>query len=263
MNEATTWIDLTGKSAHVTGGARGIGAEIARVLTMAGADVMLSDVNIDGVRATADEIGASAMALDVSDPNAVEAAMRETVEQLGSLDILVNNAGLVTGYSGALADITNDMWDKLWSVNIGGLFYCTRAAVPYMKENGWGRIINISSTLGKTPGAGVTYDGSKAAISQMTRTLALELTRHNINVNALAPGPIWVQDTEPPEITGQIPPATGHPLADNTASRIARLPAGRWGQPKDVAKAALFLASELGDFISGAYLPVDGGWLTL
>ena len=263
MNEAAAWVDLSGKCAHVTGGAKGIGAAIARALSMAGARVMLSDVNVDDARATADEIGATAIALDVSDRAAVDAAMRETVEQLGGLDILVNNAGLFRGYGGLLADITDEMWRELWSVNVDGLFYCTRAAVPYMKERGGGRVINLASTQAISPGVGVTYDGSKAAITQMTRTLALELTPHNINVNALAPGPTWTNEGDPPVITGDPPPATGQPLTDHVANRIARLPAGRWGDPMDIGKVALFLASELSDFVTGAYLPVDGGFLTL
>ena len=119
------------------------------------------------------------------------------------------------------------------------------------------------STQAVTPGVGVTYDGSKAAVAQITKALALELASHRINVNTLAPGPTWVQGGEPPPVDGHPPPPTGDPLADTVADRIARLPAGHWGDPMEQGKAAVFLASAMSDFVTGAYLPVDGGWLVL
>ncbi|MEM7002904.1 MAG: SDR family oxidoreductase [Pseudomonadota bacterium] len=258
------WIDLSGKVAHVTGGASGIGAAIAKALSMAGAKVMISDVNATAATAYAEEIGAQAMTLDVSDAAAVDAAMLKTVEQCGRLDILVNNAGVYSNYGGPVRDITNDMWRTLWSVNVDGVFYCCRAAADIMIEQGQGgRIINISSTQAVSPGVGVTYDGSKAAVAQMTKALALELGPHQINVNALAPGPTWVQPGDPPPVTGTPPNRSGDPLADTVADRIARIPLGHWADPMEQGKAALFLASSMSDFVTGAYLPCDGGWLTL
>lgn len=258
------WIDLTGKVAHVTGGAKGIGAAIARTLASAGAKVMVSDVNGEGAAALAAEIGGTSMALDVSDRAAVDAALAETAEKLGSLDILVNNAGVYLGYGGPVRDITDEMWRKLWSINVDGVFYCCRAAARIMIAAGTrGRIINIASTQAVTPGVGVTYDGSKAAVAQITKALALELAVHGINVNALAPGPTWVQPGAPPPVGGTLPKPTGEALADTVADRIARLPAGHWGDPMEQGKAALFLASPMSDFVTGIYLPVDGGWLVL
>ncbi|MCP5180159.1 MAG: SDR family oxidoreductase [Pseudomonadales bacterium] len=261
---AANWIDLTGRVAHVTGGARGIGAGICRALAMAGATVMVSDMDADGARATADAIGGHAMGLDVTDRNAVDRAMHATREQLGGLDILVNNAGVYIGYGGPVREITDAMWRTLWSVNVDGVFYCCRAAAAIMIDQGrGGRIINVSSTQAVSPGVGVTYDGSKAAVAQMTKALALELAPHGINVNALAPGPTWVRDGEPPKTGGQPPNRTGDPLADTVADRIARLPLGHWADPIEQGKAVVFLASSMSDFVTGIYLPVDGGWLTL
>ncbi len=261
---AADWIDLSGKVAHVTGGGKGIGRGIATALSMAGAEVMVSDINPDSAVATAREIDGASMALDVSDRGAVDAALDQTVSELGGLDILVNNAGLYLGYGGPIQQITDEMWRELWAVNVDGVFYCCRAAATVMKDQGrGGRIINIASTQTVTPGVGVTYDGSKAAVAQITKALALELAPHGINVNALAPGPTWVNEGDPPPVDAQIPRKTGDPLADTVADRISRLPLGHWGDPMEQGKAAVFLASDMSAFVTGIYLPVDGGWLTL
>lgn len=264
MQNAASWIDLTGKVAHVTGGAKGIGRGIATALSMAGARVMISDINEAGAAEAAAELDCTSMCLDVTDSDAVANALASTCEALGGLDILVNNAGVYQGFGGPVRDIDDDTWRTIWSINVDGLFYCCRAGAEVMIEQGrGGRIINISSTQAVTPGVGVTYDGSKAAVAQITKALALELAPHKINVNALAPGPTWVQPGEPPIVAGVPPNSTGEPLADSVANRIARLPAGHWGDPIEQGKAALFLASDLSNFVTGIYLPCDGGWLTL
>ncbi len=262
--KAAEWIDLSGKVAHVTGGAKGVGAGIVRALHAAGATLVVSDIDEAGAGATAEEVGGHSMKLDVANSADVDKAMEETISVAGSLDILVNNAGVYLELGGPVRQITDEMWSKLWSINVDGVFYCCRKAADLMIKAGrGGRIINIASTQAVTPGVGVTYDGSKAAVVQITKALALELAPHKINVNALAPGPTWVNEGDAPPIDGSIPAPTGDPLADTVANRIARLPAGHWGDPIEQGKAAVFLASPLSDFVTGAYLPVDGGWLTL
>ena len=139
LDNALAWINLSGKVAHVTGGAKGIGKGIATALAMAGARVMISDVNLEGAKAVAAEIGGAAMALDVTDRAAVDEAMSRTAQELGSLDILVNNAGVYIGYGGPVEQITDEMWKTLWSVNVDGVFYCCRAAATIMKAQGNGR----------------------------------------------------------------------------------------------------------------------------
>ncbi|MFT7654567.1 MAG: NAD(P)-dependent dehydrogenase (short-subunit alcohol dehydrogenase family) [Limisphaerales bacterium] len=262
--QAASWIDLTGKVAHITGSARGIGRGIAQALKLAGATIMISDQNGTEVAATATELNCEHMVLDVTDAEAAANAMGETKARLGSLDILVNNAGVYIGFGGPVREITDDMWRTSWAVNVDGVFYCCRAAADIMIEQATGgRIINISSTQAVSPGVGVSYDGTKAAVAQITKSLALELAQYQINVNSLAPGPTWVREGPAPAVSGQPPNRTGDPLADTVADRIERLPLGKWADPMEQGKVAVFLASSLADNVTGVYLPCDGGWLTL
>jgi NAD(P)-dependent dehydrogenase (short-subunit alcohol dehydrogenase family) len=248
----------------VTGSGHGIGAGIAEALSAAGARVVVSDITPEAGAKTAARLNAPNIALDVTDSGMVDAVVQRVVSEHGGLDIIVNNAGVYRGYGGPVGTITDEMWKGLWSVNVDGLFYCCRAAARQMKAQGrGGRIINIASTQSVTPGVGVTYDGSKAAVLQITRALALELGKHQITVNAVAPGPTWVVDAPKPPHPAAPPPPTGDPLADTVSDRIARMPLGRWGDPIEIGKACVFLASPMADFITGIYLPVDGGWLVL
>jgi NAD(P)-dependent dehydrogenase (short-subunit alcohol dehydrogenase family) len=258
-------LDLTGRIALVTGAAHGIGKAIGQALHAAGATVVLADVNEAMVKQTAAALGARGIRLDVSDEQAVDAAVNAIVAEHGGLDIAVNNAGVYREYGGPVAEMPTEKWRGLMSVNLDGVFYCCRAEARAMIARGkGGRIINIASTQAVTPGVGVNYDGSKAAVHQMTRTMALELAPHGINVNAIAPGATWVVDAPAPQMPrGMVPPASGKPLDDQVASRISRIPLGRWGTPDEVGRAAVFLSSGMSDYITGVYLPVDGGWLVL
>ena len=263
MSKAADWINLKGKVAHVTGGGKGIGRAIATALSMAGAKVMVSDINEESAEETAIEIDGSYLQLDVSNSEAVYSALSETESIFGGIDILVNNAGLYEGYGGPIENISDEKWRTLWSVNVDGVFYCCRTAAEIMKRRGGGKIINVSSTQARTPGVGVSYDGSKAAVEMMTKTLALELAPFNINVNALAPGPTWVRDGAAPPVSAQNQFNNKDPLSRAIGNRIERLPLGHWGDPMEQGKAAVFLASEMSAFVTGAYLPCDGGWLAL
>lgn len=265
MNSPAEWLNLTDKVALVTGAAHGIGKAIAETLQAAGANVILTDINEELVQKTAASLGAEGLHLDVTDEQMVDQLVADLVERFGGLDIAVNNAGVYNDYGSQIVDMETDRWRGLMSVNVDGVFYCCRAEARAMIKAGrGGRIINIASTQAVTPGVGVNYDGSKAAVTQMTRTLALELAKHQINVNALAPGATWVQDVPAPEIDpGVVPAPSGDPLNDQVAARIARIPMGRWGRPDEIGRAALFLCSPMSDYVTGAYLPVDGGWLVL
>ena len=256
-------IDLSGKVALVTGSGGGIGAGIAKVLGECGATVVVSDVNPETTAAKAKELGAAALPLDVTDREAFNAAVDQIVSDHGGLDVIVNNAGVYREYGGPIETITPEMWRTLWAVNVDGVFHGCQAAARVMVAAGkGGRIINIASTQAVSPGVGVTYDGSKAAVVQITRALALELGHHGITTNAVAPGATWVNPGDPPPIDQTAPiPRTGNPLADAVTSRIARIPVGRWARPEEMGNAVAFLASPLADYINGIYMNVDGGWL--
>ncbi len=266
--DPATWLSLAGRVALVTGGGHGIGRGIAQVLAAAGATVVVSDLDAARAAAVAAEIGGVAMMLDVSDRVAANCAVESTVAQCGALDILVNNAGIFDGFGTSIVDLPDATWDRVRAVNMDGVFHASRAAARAMLAAGRpGRIVNISSTQAFTPGAGIAYDAAKAAVAQMTKSLALDLGRHGITVNAVVPGPIWNRDGPPPDtITLSSQRDDGdpdNPMLASVRSHMARLPLARWGVPEDVGKAVLFLVSDMSPMVTGALLAVDGGWLTL
>jgi 3-oxoacyl-[acyl-carrier protein] reductase len=244
---------LNGKIAIVTGAGGGFGEGIAHAFAKEGAKVVAVDVRGDAAERVAKEIGNGAIAMnaDVGDGAAVERVVHDTVEKLGGLDILVNNAG-VTHRNKPVLDVTEDEFDRMFRVNVKSIFHFARAAIPVMRERGGGAIINIGSTAGLRPRPGLTwYNATKGAVNLVSKSLALEVAHWNIRVNAICP---VIGET------GLLEQFMGVPdTPENRARFIATIPLGRMSRADDIAKAALYLASDDGSFITGIELPVDGG----
>lgn len=253
---------LADRIAIVTGGARGIGAATARRFAAEGARVSIWDVQDEAGRALAEELKTAGHAaqyvhVDVTDSAAVQEAVAALVADWGRVDILVNNAGilrdaqLVKYKEGAVQGMmTDEMFDAVISVNLRGVFVCTRAVVPFMIEQGYGRVLNASSVVGLYGNFGQTnYVAAKSGVIGMTKVWARELGRFGITVNAVAPG--FVET----DMTASMP----EKVLEMVKSRI---PVGRIGQPEDIASAYLYLASDEASFVSGATLSVDGGSVT-
>lgn len=245
--EARSTSDLIGKVALVTGGARGIGRSIAFSLARAGASVAVNYRERSGdAEAVVSEIrkaGCAAVAVraDVSSSADVISLFRDVNAALGAVSILVNNAGTATARG--LEDLDEAEFDRTIAVNLKSAFLCTQAALPAMRAQGWGRIVNISSIAARAAGAvGVHYNASKAGLEGLTRGYAARLAREGITVNAVAPGPT---DTD-----------MAHVLS---AEHIARIPVGRIGTPEEVAEAVLFAIRNA--FMTGQTVHVNGGLL--
>ncbi len=259
--------DLTGKAAVVTGGAVGIGQSIALRLAEAGASIMIGDMDLNAATKTVEQIearGGKARAIraDVSNKNDANNIIRETLQAFGCLDILVNNAG-VWNYSPFL-QITEEMWDKVHSINLKGVFLCSQAAAREMVALGkGGKIINVASIDSLHPTSDLAhYDASKGGVMMLTKAMALELGPHNILVNTVAPGAII---TTPGSKMGRAALLAGgkteKELKSGIETRKARIPLCRMGEPDDIAKVILFLASTAADYMTGSLVLVDGGYL--
>ena len=239
-----------GRTAIITGGASGLGLETAKRITAEGGKVCLWDMNADNLVTAKKQTGAvHTVTIDVSDPKAVETAVAESKKALGKIDILVNSAG-ITGATGPVVTYPIDSWVKVMDVNVNGLFYCCRFVVPAMLENGYGRIVNISSVAGKegNPNAS-SYSASKAAVLGFTKSLGKELAKNNIMVNAVTPA------TFESPILKQVPQSH----IDYMRSKI---PMERFGQAPEIAAAVCWLASEECSFTTAATLDTSGGRTT-
>ncbi len=240
---------LQGKVALVTGAASGIGAATAKRLAREGALVAVNDAKAEGLEAVAGEIraaGAKALVVpgDVARRADVERMVGETVRAFGRLDILINNAGI--NRDAMAAKMTEEQWDAVLAVNLKGTFLCAQAALPGMRERGWGRVVNTSSvgSLGNIGQA--NYAASKAGVIGLTRTLALEYAKYGVTVNAIAPGPVMTA------MLAGVP----DPIKEKI---IAQVPAGRIAAPDEIAGVHVFLASADAAFITGQVIFVDGG----
>jgi NAD(P)-dependent dehydrogenase (short-subunit alcohol dehydrogenase family) len=251
-------VRLSGKTAIVTGARRGIGRAIALALVREGANVVVSDISQEDCQKVVDEIeamGRQALALkcDVSSSGDVDDMVKRTLAEFGRVDILVNNAGIMNFKP--LLELTDEDWDRTLNVNLKGQFLCARSAAREMVKNKWGRIINIASI--SSGGCGIAfpliahYTASKGGVIALTEALALELTPKGINVNAICPGAIDTDMAKGVKESGQL-----------LAQVLARIPKGRLGRPEEIASLAVFLASGESDYISGAAIVIDGGWLT-
>lgn len=245
---------LDGRRALVTGGARGIGHEIATALAEAGADVALASRSLEACETAASQIAeatgrrTAAFTADVTVGADVERLVGAIEADFGPVDILVSNAG--TNVRGPVEQLTEADWDLVIDTNLKGPFLCARAVGPGMAKRGWGRIINLGSIMGVVALAGrAPYASSKAGVINLTRVLALEWAGSGVTVNALCPG-VFATDMN-------------RQLMDDPAKYqefVRRVPLGRWGELHELAGAALFLASEASSYVTGSALFVDGGW---
>ena len=242
---------LDGKTALVTGAGSGIGKCIAETYAREGARVALADINSEAAEFAARAIGNNAIALrfDVSKKADIDSVVGETVAAFGTLDILVNNAG-VTHINKPMLEIDEAEYDRLFAINVKGVFLACQAVVPVFRKQGGGAIINIGSTAGLRPRPGLSaYNATKGAVHVLTKSLAVELAPDGIRVCAIAP-----VATETPLLPSFLGPAPGM-----REKFIATIPLGRLALPQDIADAALFLASAEAKFITGNIMQVDGG----
>jgi 3-oxoacyl-[acyl-carrier protein] reductase len=241
---------FSGRAAVITGGASGLGLETAKRITAEGGKVCLWDLNPDALAAGKKESGAvHTIAVDVSDPKAVEAAAAESTKALGKIDILVNSAG-ITGATHTVIGYPIDSWLKVMDVNVNGLFYCCRFIAPVMVENGYGRIVNISSVAGKegNPNAS-SYSAAKAAVLGFTKSLGKELATKGVVVNAVTPA------------TFESPILQGVPQSHIDYMR-AKIPMDRLGTAPEISAAVCWLASEECSFTTASTLDTSGGRTT-
>ncbi|MGP8124051.1 MAG: glucose 1-dehydrogenase, partial [Xanthobacteraceae bacterium] len=244
---------LKDKSALVTGGASGFGAEIARRYAREGARVVILDLNGEGAAKVATEAGNGAIALagDVTRKADIDAAVGRAVKAFGRLDIVVNNAGW-TFRNKPMLEVTEEEFDRVFAINVKSIYLMANAAIPVMRAQGGGRIINIGSTAGVRPRPGLTwYNASKGAVNLVSKSMAVELAPDGIRVNCIAPviG-----------ATGLLESFMG--VADtpeNRAKFLATIPLGRMSEPADIASACVYLGSDEAEFLTGVILPVDGG----
>jgi NAD(P)-dependent dehydrogenase (short-subunit alcohol dehydrogenase family) len=245
---------LDDRVALITGGNRGLGFAIAKALAEAGASVVVTSRQeeraLESAAALAGVSGQRTMGLkvDVTDPEQIETMIQSVVQEFGRIDILVNNAGI--NIRKPVEELDEASWDLVQDTNLKAPFLCSRAAARYMKEQQYGRIINLSSMMGLVAlPERSAYCSSKGGLIQLTKVLALEWAAYNITVNALCPGPIATELNIP---------VMNNPQANQFF--LDHIALGRWGRPEELGGAVVFLASDASSFMTGATLVIDGGW---
>ena len=254
---------LKDKSALITGSARGIGRSFAERYIKEGATVAITDIDFEAASATAEELGEAAYAvhLDVTKQDSIDAAMAEVADRAGKIDIVINNAALFD--ASETVDITRASFEKLYSVNVAGTLFVMQAAARQMIAQGHGgKIINMASQAGRRGESLVlVYCSTKAAVISMTQSAGLNLIRHGINVNAIAPGVVDGEHWE--HVDSMFAKLEGKPLGQKKAEVEAGVPAGRFAVPSDIDGMAVFLASSESDYIVSQTFNVDGGqWMS-
>lgn len=244
---------LEGKVALISGGARGQGAVEARMFAEEGASVVIGDILDEQGRQTEAELqelgyNVTFVHLDVTSESDWDAAVQAAISAYGKLDILLNNAGILIRKN--IEETTEEDWDRIFSINAKGVFLGTKAAIPAMRENGGGSIINISSTAGLvgSPNGSASYTATKGAVRLFTKSTAIQHAREGIRCNSIHPGPIE---------TDMIADTLNDPA--NLALRMQRLPLGRVGRPSEIAYGAIYLASDESSFVTGSEVVIDGG----
>ena len=241
---STLTFDFTGRTALITGAARGIGLEVARAFVSWGADVYIVDFDAEALAQAGADAGVRTLQADVSNSDDVNAAVAQVIAETGRIDVLVNNAGILRDK--VLWKLDDDDWESVLATHAGGTFRFSRAVVPHMREQGSGRIINVTSYTGLHGNTGqANYATAKAGIIGFTRTAAKELARFGITVNAISPNAAT-------RMVASVPP-------EKLAELTAAVPMGRFADPSEMAPAIGFLASEEAGYITGVVLPVDGG----
>ncbi len=242
---------IAGKIALVTGAAGVMGRAVVRTLLRDGARVVMADLSEAGLKAAAGQLeGAGELALlplDVSDPEGVQAAVARLQEEMGAVDVLVNNAGILSNNKALTT--TAEEWDRVMSVNLSGMFHLCRAVIPEMKENGWGRIVNVSSLAAKSGGitAGTAYTVSKGGVISLTFSLAMETAAYGITVNAVAPAYV-----KTPMIIEQL-------SEEQRQQLLGKIPVHRFCEPEEFAHVVRFLIDPLAGFITGEVVDLNGG----
>ena len=251
------------KTAIVTGGGSGLGEASSELLAEQGANVVVTDINLDTAEHTAQTIcqrGGKAIALaqDVTDPNDWENVVKTAVSEYGALDVLVNNAGIAGAGAGPMEHVAFDDWRRVMSINLDSVFLGCQSAIKAMKDSGGGSIINISSIMGLVGGAGAAYNASKGGVRLLTKSVAVYCGENGYNVrcNSIHPGYVWT-----PLVRGVVDFVEDIETEEELhAMLLEKHPIGRLGEPRDIASGVLFLASEESSFMTGSELVIDGGY---